>query len=254
MDFKSERNSADNMQNINYLPVLTKQQSYSLNNIYVYSTQVNSEIGFQVDAYYKIPKKTSLGGKYGLNINLNYSKYNNLKTDADNDSGLFLEKGDELLFEDLNIEIKKKFSKSFRTIFAYQKSKYNKGYIEEGGMDLVIKPTVAVADILYKFTRKNSIRAELQHMWNNKESKEWIAGTIELNFAPRLSFYALDNYNYGNEEEKIHYYKFGTSYTKGANRLELSYGRTRGGISCVGGVCRYMPAMRGLSFSILSKF
>ncbi|MCT4614787.1 MAG: DUF6029 family protein [Marinifilaceae bacterium] len=253
MDFKAERNSRDNIQDLNYLPVLTKQQVNSLSNIYVYSTQSNSEIGFQADIFYKFKKKTVLGGKYGSLINFNYSKYKNLKINEKSKEREFLESGNELLFEDLNLELKRKFSKKIDTKFYYQQSSYNKGFIEEGGQKLLIKSKIAVAEILYKVNKKNALRTTIQHLWTKQDKKNWFAASLELNFAPKYSFFILDDYNYG-DSEKTHYYKFGGTYSKNDNRIEISYSRNRGGISCVGGVCRYLPAMTGLNFSIISKF
>jgi hypothetical protein len=55
-------------------------------------------------------------------------------------------------------------------------------------------------------------------------------------------------------EKKIHYYNTGLSYTKKQHRLSINYGRQRGGISCVGGICRIVPGSTGLSFSLNSSF
>ena len=56
------------------------------------------------------------------------------------------------------------------------------------------------------------------------------------------------------EENKIHYYNFGGSYSKGINRYTVNYGRQRGGLVCTGGICRYVPESTGLSFSITTSF
>ena len=47
---------------------------------------------------------------------------------------------------------------------------------------------------------------------------------------------------------------FGVTGTYRANRLMLSYGRTRAGYNCSGGVCRYVPASRGFSISYSYNF
>ena len=39
------------------------------------------------------------------------------------------------------------------------------------------------------------------------------------------------------------------TYTAGAHRLQLSYGKTRAGYNCSGGVCRFVPASKGLQAS-----
>ena len=43
-------------------------------------------------------------------------------------------------------------------------------------------------------------------------------------------------------------------YTHGADRLQLSYGKTRAGYNCTGGVSRYVPASKGLQVSYNFNF
>ena len=97
MTFYSERNATGNSfnQNImNYIPALTKQHDYLLTNIYVYQAQPQisfqdfallkiGEIGGQVDLFYTLKKKTTLGGKYGTKIALNMSYWAGLSGDYD---------------------------------------------------------------------------------------------------------------------------------------------------------------------------
>jgi len=59
---------------------------------------------------------------------------------------------------------------------------------------------------------------------------------------------------YGNEIEKVHYFNLGTTYAKSSSRLSLSYGRQRGGLLCVGGVCRYVPPSKGVTLSFSTSF
>ena len=44
------------------------------------------------------------------------------------------------------------------------------------------------------------------------------------------------------------------TYAKGNHRLQLGYGRTRAGINCSGGVCRYMPETKGIYLSYNGSF
>ena len=53
---------------------------------------------------------------------------------------------------------------------------------------------------------------------------------------------------------QIHYYSVGTSFTKGATRIAASYGRQRGGLMCVGGVCRMVPEAAGITLNITTNF
>ena len=56
------------------------------------------------------------------------------------------------------------------------------------------------------------------------------------------------------EENKPNYYSFGASYSKNASRYSISYGKQRGGLLCYGGICRYVPEFKGISFSINTSF
>jgi hypothetical protein len=74
MSYRSDRN--ESLQNllINYLPATTKQHSYTLLALNPYATQLKGEIGLLAEVQYKVKKGTLLGGKYGMEITLNYSQ------------------------------------------------------------------------------------------------------------------------------------------------------------------------------------
>jgi hypothetical protein len=110
---------------------------------------------------------------------------------------------------------------------------------------------VFVADMLYKFTSRNSLRMELQYLYS-KENSDWWAALAEVGLAPRWSFFASDMYNRGGE--KVHYFQAGVSLVHSRTRLAVSYGRNRAGYVCSGGVCRYMPAYTGANFSLTTSF
>ncbi|HRD37318.1 MAG TPA: DUF6029 family protein, partial [Bacteroidia bacterium] len=74
MSYRSDRN--EGLQNllINYLPATTKQHSYTLLALNPYATQLNGEIGFMAEAQYRVKKGSLIGGKYGMEITVNYSQ------------------------------------------------------------------------------------------------------------------------------------------------------------------------------------
>jgi len=269
MSFYSDREAAGNLFNeqiMNYIPGLTKLHDYSLTNIYVYQAQPSlgfnplekaGEIGGQVDVYYKINKGTALGGKYGTKLALNFSSWYGLGANFNSeykriDVGL-LDFGQQY-FRDFNIEIRKKLSKQTAVILAYVNSYYNKTYVEERLGE--IHSNILVADMTYKFSRKQSVRVDAQHLWTADDKKNWAAGTVEFNANTHWALFATDMYNYANEDEshRNHYYNFGGSYTKNKSRFALSYGRQRGGLLCVGGVCREVPPATGLTFNVTTSF
>lgn len=270
MGFFSQRNLSEpafnqfNEGNINYLPALTRQHDYLLTNIYVYQaqphlnflTQQIGEIGGQVDIFYNFPKETLLGGKYGTKLAVNGSYWNGINADFANGEykAGFLDFGKKF-FHDVNFEVSKKWSPDFSSIFTYMHQYYDKGIVEGGNYSHLIA-NVVVADLLYKITPRNSVRAELQHLQTKREKKNWAAAVLEYNHNFKWSFYATDMYNYGNdnEDDRFHYYSVGGSYTENTTRVQLNYGRQRGGLICVGGVCRYVPENNGLTLNLQYSF
>ncbi|MBL4939576.1 MAG: hypothetical protein JKY16_04755 [Lutibacter sp.] len=267
MSFYSDRNvegNLDNEQLVNYLPSLTKQHYYSLANIYIYQTQSRltftpfkkaGEIGSQIDVFYNVKKGTFLGGKYGTQLALNYATWYGLDAEFDTENRTFnagFTNFGVKYFTEFNIEVLKKWSKKWYSNFTFINLYYNKKYIEEtsGKVDA----TIAITEVTYKFTPKKSVRMEVQHLWTDDDKKDWVAGTLEMNFSSKVSLFAADLYNYGNELKKIHYYNFGGSFTKNSTRVSLSYGRQRGGLLCVGGICRIVPESTGFGLSINTSF
>ncbi|HLG41685.1 MAG TPA: DUF6029 family protein, partial [Chitinophagaceae bacterium] len=241
---------------INYIPALTKQQEYYVSNIYVYNAQALGEIGGQADLYYTIPKNTNWGGKYGMYIALNYSRYHSLQITSQTPTSFeskFLGAGKQLFYSDINLAVKKRLSAKWTTNYLLQHIFYNKSVVE-GGNYPNIKSTIAVADVLYKYAPKNAIRTELQHLFTNQDKGNWMGALMEWSYAPHWSVFGSDMYNYGDANKPVHYYNAGGSYTTGSHKLLLSYGRQRAGLICVGGVCRLVPAATGLNVSFTSNF
>jgi len=254
---------------MNYTPALTKQHHSNLANIYVYQAQNRvdfsaesvmkaGEIGGQIDVFYNIKKGTALGGMYGTKIAVNASNWFNLKGDyvyfdpkPDYDTE-FIGTG-EKYFSDYNIEITKKISDQWFTAFNYVNQYYDKKYLGGGSL---VKTDIVTAEATYSFSNSRSIRVLGEHMWADSDKKNWAGATLEYSFNSRFSCYVWDIYNYGNDNKDMrhHYYNVGGSYRKGASRISVNYGRQRGGLVCVGGVCRFVPESTGLSLSLNTSF
>ncbi len=252
---------------LNYLPALTKQHDYLLTNINVYQSQPNisfqdpslmkaGEIGFQLDAYYNIKKETFIGGKYGTKISLNISKWNNLKGNYDYDNedyDLDLLGFGEKYFSEQSLEIRKKWTNSFSNIILFVNRYYNKRFVEEKVGEINSK--IIVFDNTFKLSGEKSTRFEIQHLFTEDDKKNWFGYGIEYNFNYNFSAYFNSIINYENEiENNPTYSNIGVSYSKNASKFMVSYGKQRGGLMCYGGVCRYVPEFKGLSFSIITSF
>jgi len=269
MTFYSNRTlngNAFNIGMINYIPALTKQYDFALQNIFVYQAQPKygymnahklGEIGGQFDVFYEIPKETFFGGEYGANLIVNGSYWSGLKTEEQPDTNLkptgFFDFG-EKYYRDIAIEYRRKWSEKFSSIFMYLNQYYNKEYVEETYGH--IHSNVAVAEGLYFFKPTSSVRLELQHQWADGDRKNWAGGTLEFMPNSKFSFFVHDIYNYGNDDPdmQLHYYSVGGSFTKGATRIAASYGRQRGGLICVGGVCRMVPEATGFTLNLTTNF
>jgi len=267
MSFRSDRNAISTNLNINQLPEITKAHTYSLTAFYPYATQPNGEWGVQADVIYKFKKNTKIGGKYGTSIALNFSRVQNTAQTPVNDSTPigshgtygyntnFFSIGDSLYFQDINFELSKKWSSKFKTIFTYQNIIYNYNVLRGTRGHETVFAHCGIADISYNFTDNISLHTELQALFTKQDKGNW--GMLLLEFTiPHWFFTISDNWNYGNSDasHRTHYLLAGFGYNNGGNRIQLSYGKQREGITCVGGVCRAVPASNGIIISISSTF
>ena len=111
---------------------------------------------------------------------------------------------------------------------------------------------IVVADLLYKWTPKLSSRLELQYLATKDDQGDWMAGLLEVNFAPHWSVFGSDMWNHGGS--RLHYYNAGVSWSMSNIRLAAGYGRYKAGFICSGGVCREIPAYTGANISLNISF
>ena len=263
MAMYTDREASENVYNelvLNYLPALTKQHSFSLANIYVYQSQPqlsfltngkSGEIGQQIDFFYKF--KNSFLGKYNTVLAFNYSSWFALNADYDlenrNYSADYFKYG-EKYYSDINLEIKNNWSKQWETSVTLMHQFYNKKILENSTEE--IKTNIISIDTYYKPRTFRQLHFQTQHLWTKNDKKNWAGALIEYSFNKKYSIYVNDIYNYGNEQEieRIHYYNFGGTYKRGKTKFTVNYGRQRGGLICVGGVCRFVPNSNGLTFGM----
>ena len=262
-----EQGEVFNELTINYLPALTKQHDYSLSNINVYESQPyvsfpdpslmkSGEIGFQMDLYFNIKENTFLGGKYGTNLSLNLSSWYNLDGEYSYNpldyKSTFLSFG-ERYFTEQSLEIRKKWNTSFNNIILLINKFYNNRFIEEKTGES--NSQIIVIDNNLTLKNDKSLRFEIQHLFDQDDKKNWYGYGFEYSFNYNFSMYFNNIVNYENiEQNKPSFYSFGASYSKNSSLFSISYGKQRGGLLCYGGICRYVPEFKGLSFSINTTF
>ena len=286
MSFKSMYTAMENDLDINFIPPINYTHTHSLPSMYTYSTQPNGEMAAQFQINYTIPKGTALGGKYGTKLAFNFSQVNDIVRDSVlsgntmtlNQSGTlgytskFFAVSDHRFFRDINFEIDKKISKDWHVTAQYINLYYDIETIE-GHVDApVVKANITFLDVTYKINKRQSLRFELQGLWENEVHKgypvsedekkdfqkrgDWAAALVEYTITPHWSFSLADKWNYGNpvEEYRDHYFSGTVSYIHDATRVMLSAGRQSEGVVCVGGVCRTVPASSGVSLTVSTSF
>ncbi len=286
MSYRTERwRGEDNGAFINYMPAFTYQHTYSLPAIFPYATQYGpGEWAFNGSFGYTFPRKSPLGGKYGTNLTVNLSYISSLVHEGNPDNNLpgtenhvmgtngykspFWKMG-PTNYWDFNLQLEKRLSRPVTMQFMYMNQLYNRAVIEgEGGK---IYSNILVLDTKWKINRKFVLRGEVQYMFAHHDKADmayidhynetnyaqmdygdWFYALAEFSWSPYLMFSASDMINVGGTGNN--YYMFGITGTYRSNRLMLSYGQTRSGYNCSGGMCRYVPAMKGFQLNYTYNF
>ena len=274
MSYRSDRTKDLQDVLINYLPSLNKTHTYNLvSTLYPYVTQLLGEVAFQGDVLYTFKKGTKIGGKYGTSVNFNVSttyqpiKHTSSINPLDSTGVAYItrpfDKSDSLYWRDINVNVTKKINKNLSFIFSYFNITINNDVAKiSNDAAGIISSHVGVIETAYKINKTHSIRTELQGMFVEKENGlikdkgNWATILVEYSISPSYFFSFMDQYNYGNplESKRIHYPIITCGYIKDATRFTVSYGRQRAGLFCVGGVCRFVPANNGLTFSFTQSF
>ena len=256
MGFRSRRGMEGISSFINHLPPFTMEHTYTLAALYPYATRPEGEWAYQAAVAYTFKKGSLLGGKYGTTAKVNFSHVHSVRKNGAGDMGTdgygspFWAWGDATYYQDIDVQLEKRLAKDTKLNLMYMYQRYNQMLLEgHGGM---LNSHIFVADVKQKLSPNTTLRMEAQYLASKDGDKDWLFGLGELSLAPHWMFTLSDLYNVGNT--RVHYYQGYVTYSGGAHRLQLGYGRTRAGFNCSGGVCRYIPATKGLTLSYNYNF
>ena len=267
MVFRSDRDVLGNQLMINYLPATTNNHTYNLaGTLYPYATNPFGEVAYQIDVFYKIPKKTKLGGKYGTDIHLNVAIANDhvRHTSGLNPEATYVtyvgrpfDMTDSILNFDFNLHISRKIGSKIKASVHYFHFIFNNDVNNVTKFaDGYIVSDIGVLDVQYNINKNHSIRAEIQGLFTKTDRGNWATALIEYTISPKWFFAVMDQYNYCNPDERLqlHYLLGSFGYIHDNSRFMFSYGKQREGIFCIGGVCRPVPATNGLTFTFTQSF
>jgi len=241
-DFRTDQTLRQNFGLINFIPPMNRLNTYRLTSRYSPATQMISEQALQFDVTYSPIKK--------LNIIVNGAWINDLDSTA--------------LYRELYTELLWKKSRNLRISGGVQIQRYNQELYEVKAGAGTVNTITPFADVLYKFSRKNSLRVEAQYMATEEDFGNWIYGLAEFGMAPHWIFEISGMYNItpskkspvdeNGESLKILYPTLGITYIRKSNRFNLRYVKQVEGVVCSGGICRLEPAFSGVRMSVSSTF
>lgn len=262
----SDRTESGRQSAINHLPAFTEDHTYALAALYPYSTNKNGEWAYQAQFGYNFKRRTFLGGKYGMNVKVNFSHVHAIDMTPKGSTALpniapgswgtdgygsaFWKWGDQTYYQDLNVQVERRLTKGFKLNVMYMNQLYNKTVVEGHGG--TIHSDIFVADGLFTINHKTKLRVEAQYLSTKDDEGDWVFGLAELSLAPHWMVTVSDMYNL--DVTKKHYWQTYVTYNIKSHRIQLGWGRTRAGYNCSGGVCRYIPQTKGFTLSYNYNF
>lgn len=271
MDFRSQRDisASTPLLGINYIPAVNRQYTYMLLGNYAYASQPNGQIGVQAQVNYKVPKNTKLGGKYGIDITVNYARFHdveqklvpdavasNMQIGTDGYTSSFFKFGDNLLYQDVGIDFSHRFNnKNWKLDLAYNFITYNLTILQ-GHASPLFRGHNLMGKVTYKINNKHALKLEIDHLYAKEDDGSWLYALLEYSIAPHWFISVSDQWNYGNEDRdrRFHYYNIAAAFVIKSTRIALNFGKTKEGILCIGGVCRSVPASYGAGLSVTTSF
>lgn len=232
--FRTEPFVTLNQGMINFLPPMTRINTYRLPARYAAATQELGEQAFQIDFRYAPSRK--------LGFNVNFSNITDLE--------------DILLYREFFTEVVYKYKRQWQLTGGVQFQKYNQERFEVKPDVPLVETVTPYVDFLYKLDKKKAIRTELQYMNTQQDFGSWLFGLVEYTIAPNWTFTVSDMWNVSPKrtEDALHYPRFDVFYSVKSNRFSLSYVKQVEGIVCSGGVCRLEPAFSGVRLGVTSSF
>ncbi len=220
---------------VNFLPPMTRDNTYRLTARYNAATQELGEYAAQLDVRY-VPKRK-------LSFNLNLSNITDLNGDQ--------------LYREVFTEVYYKYKRKWSIKGGVQYQQYNQSVYEVKDVPM-LEAVTPYADFLYRFGSKKSIRVEAQYMYTEQDFGSWLFGLAEFSLNSNWTFVISDMYNVSptkkTDGKAYHYPRFDVYYNFKSNRFSLSYVKQVEGVVCTGGICRLEPAFSGVRLSVTSSF
>ena len=246
--FKTRPQELLNRGNLNFLPPLTRVNSFRLNTRYNPAAQELEEWSWQGDIQVRLSDD--------LSMNLNHS-------------GMQMT-AEEPLYREWFLELTKQNETQHWSV-GIQRQLYNQQFYEFKPGAPTVKTVTPFAEIEMDAGKGKSLRIEAQTLFMNKGSDlqlndygHWIFGLAEYVLNPKWKFSISDMFNWKpgrfspkdklNKSIPLHFPRFDVYFQPGNNLFSLSYIKQVEGVICTGGICRLEPAFSGVRLSLNSSF
>ncbi len=238
-----------NFGTISFLPSITRQNTYRLLARYNHVVQVLGEEAYQADVVFKPNKLTT----YSINASQVYSLKSNGTADGK----------PKKLFHELYFEVQRKLNKKTKIKAGIQSIYYDQQRFEQKDTTYPdVKALTPFVEVVYKFTRKKSLRFEAQYMETGQDLGSFANAVLELSYSPNWTISVGDMVNTNPYRPKdspiskdiIHYYSAFVGYTHHQTVATLAYVKQVQGVNCTGGICRVEPAFSGVRFTLSTSF
>jgi hypothetical protein len=218
---------------INFLPPMSRQNSYRLTTRYVPATQELGENALQLDV--------KLAPKDNVNFDINISNITTLKNIL-----LYRELYASCLIKKENTDL----------IFGLQLQTYNQAIYQTKPQVANVQTITPFIEWRKKLDDKKSLKMELQYMNTKQDYGSWLYGGAELSIAPKWSFAASDMWNIVPKKtaKALHYPSVSVAFSHESNRITIAYVKQVEGVVCTGGICRLEPAFSGVKVGVTSAF
>lgn len=227
---------------INFMPPMSRVNTYRLPARYSPATQDLDEEALQLDLRYAINKNLS------VMVNL----ANITRPGAETNKNIYSE-----VYAQFSLKKPRKWT----LIGGVQYQEYDQELFQgKPGVPKVIAITPFI-DYLKRINSKHSVRTEVQYMHTKEDYGSWLYGLVEYSISPHWLFELSDMWNIspkakadGSSGDKLHYPTAGVVYSSGPTRYSLRYVKQVEGIVCSGGICRLEPAFSGFKFTLTTSF
>ena len=250
-----EKSPTPNNGPVNYLPSITRQNTYRLLARYNSVIQSLGENASQLEITYKPDKKTQINLNTSVVVRLPGVNFKKAEFKWDSTTRLFRE---------FYLDIQHKFNKTFKMMIGIQAIGYNQSAYELKGFAPYVEAITPFGEFTYKLNTSRSLRMEWQYMTTTEDLGSFLNGLLEYNMAPHWSFSVGDLLNYkhgalnepapGKTFELVHYFNLFAAYTYKTSRFSCGFLKQPTGVNCTGGVCRVEPAFSGFRIGLTTNF